>query len=90
MSEGFHKIRVYKITEARYSSVAFKSFKTDGYFWARPNDKKYKLEFYGDSITVGLSNMRDQEQEVPSPQNGCMTYGWLAAEQIGADVNIFA
>ena len=90
LEEGFHKIRVYKVTEALESSVAFQSISTDGYFWARPKDKKYKIEVYGDSISVGMNNMHDSEKEVSAPQNGCMTYGWLAAEQVGADVNIFA
>ena len=90
LEEGYHRIRVYKLTEAMQSSVAFKSMKTDGYFWARPNDKKYKIEIYGDSITVGYNNMREEMAESPSPQNSCMTYGWLAAQQIDADVNIIA
>lgn len=92
LPEGFHKIRVYKLTEAYESSVAFKSMETDGYFWARSNNKKYKIEVYGDSITTGVDNL-EGVGNVPVgylKQNGCMTYSWLAAEQVGADINIFA
>lgn len=90
LSEGYHRIRVYKITEATESSVAFKSVQTDGYFWARPKNKQYKIEVYGDSITVGMNNMREEENDVSAPQNGCMTYCWLAAEKLDADINVFA
>ena len=89
LPEGFHRIRVYKLTEAYESSVAFKSMQTDGYFWARPNDKQYKIEVYGDSISTGVDNLTDSAEGMLA-QNGCMTYGWLAAQQVGADINIFA
>ena len=89
LEEGFHRIRVYKLTEAYESSVAFKSVSTDGYFWARPKDKKYKIEVYGDSITTGVDNLENVESGY-LPQNGCMTYCWLAAEQVNADINVFA
>jgi hypothetical protein len=89
LEKGFHKIRVYKLTEAYESSVAYKSLKTDGYFWARPNDRKYKIEVYGDSISTGVDNLQNVEKGY-LPQNGCMTYAWLAAEKINADINVVA
>lgn len=93
LPEGRHKIRVYKITEASATSLGFVSLKTDGYFLNKPIDRPLKIEVYGDSITAGYRNMRSTPQETADEmdvQNGCMTYAWLAAEELNAEINVIA
>lgn len=78
-------MRVYKITEAYTTSLAFSEISTDGYFTDRPEDRSCKIEIYGDSITVGHNNLRGtpEENDSDNMQNGCLTYAWLAAEEFG-------
>ena len=94
LPEGQHKIRVYKITEAYTTSLAFTSLKTDGYFLNRPADKALKIEVYGDSITAGHKNMRTTASEpadsTDNIQNGCVTYAWLSAQDLNAEINFMA
>lgn len=97
LEEGFHTVRVYKITEACSTAVAFKTLRTDGYFYLKPEERDLKIEVYGDSITAGYRNLRPTEKETTAAavnddlmQNGCLTYAWLAAEQLNADVQIHA
>ena len=92
LSEGEHSVRVYKITEAYTTSLAFSEISTDGYFTDRPEDRSCKIEIYGDSITVGHNNLRGtpEENDSDNMQNGCLTYAWLAAEEFGADIRCMA
>lgn len=94
LPRGEHTIRVCKITEAYTTSLGFVSLETDGYFLNRPEDRALKLEVYGDSITAGHKNMRTTPEEpddsVDKIQNGCMTYAWLAANELNADLNVMA
>ena len=94
LSMGQHKFRVYKLTEPYTTSLAFTSLKTDGYFLNRPLDKPLKIEVYGDSITTGHKNMRTTPAEpadsTDNIQNGCLTYAWLAAEELNAEINVMA
>lgn len=94
LERGEHTIRVCKITEAYTTSLGFVSLETDGYFLDRPKDGALKLEVYGDSITAGHKNMRTTPQEpddsVDKIQNGCMTYAWLAANELDAELNVMA
>ncbi len=94
LPEGKHTARVLKITEAMTTSVGFVSLETDGYFLSRPADREYKIEVYGDSISAGHKNMRTTAAEPPDStdkiQNGCLTYAWLAAEELNADVSVIA
>lgn len=91
LEEGYHTIRVYKTSAATTSSLAFTAMETDGFFWAKPKEKDLKIEVYGDSITVGACNMRTTAEDGDNDKdNGCYTYAWLAAEEVGADINVIA
>lgn len=94
LPEGEHTIRVHKLTEPYTTSMGIVSLETDGYLLNRPSDRAVKMEIYGDSITVGHKNMRTTEQEPDDSadkiQNGCMTYAWLAAENVKAELNVVA
>lgn len=93
LTYGRHTLRVCKITEAYTSSMGVKSISTDGYL--SDNFKtKIKTEFYGDSITTGHNNIRKSDAEEPEStdkvQNGCLTYAYLAAQSLNADISVSA
>lgn len=94
LTEGYHTVKVYKITEASHNSLAVNSLQTDGFFYAKPQEKELKIEFYGDSITTGYLNLREvfEEDGVSNEkmQNGCLTYAWLAAQSLNAEINVIA
>lgn len=96
LANGEHTVYVHKITEAYFSSLAIASLKTDGYLMDKPTEKKYQFEVYGDSITAGLHNMKTVGAADPTPleadymQNGCMTYAFKTAQNLGADINVMA
>ena len=60
----------------------------------RPADKALKIEVYGDSITAGHKNMRTTASEpadsTDNIQNGCVTYAWLSAQDLNAEINFMA
>ena len=94
LTEGYHTVKVYKITEASHNSLSVDTLETDGFFFAKPETKKLKIEVYGDSISTGYKNLK----EVPNDddvinekrQNGCLTYAWLAAQKLNAEINVIA
>ena len=94
LSEGYHTVKVYKITEASHNSLSINSLQTDGFFHKKPETKKLKIEVYGDSISTGYKNLK----EVPNDddvinekrQNGCLTYAWLTAQNLNAEINVMA
>lgn len=93
LTYGRHTLRVCKITEAYTSSMGVKSISTDGYL--SDNFKtKIKTEFYGDSITTGHNNIRKSDAEelesTDKVQNGCLTYAYLAAQSLNADISVSA
>ena len=94
LTEDYHTVKVYKITEASHNSLAVKSLQTDGFFYAKPQEKELKIEVYGDSITTGYLNLREvfEEDGVSNEkmQNGCLTYAWLAAQSLNAEINVIA
>ena len=94
LQEGYHTVKVYKITEASHNSMAVKSMQTDGFFYTKPQENELKIEFYGDSITTGYLNLREviDESGVSNEkmQNGCLTYAWLAAQSLNAEISVMA
>ncbi|HEY8419657.1 MAG TPA: Ig-like domain-containing protein [Clostridia bacterium] len=95
LSVGIHTVRVLKMTEAYTTSVLYTSLETDGLLLPKPEDKALKIEVYGDSITTGHLNLRTTLEE-PSDkssnliQNGLLTYSWLAAQELDAEISIHA
>lgn len=83
------------MTEAYTTSVLYTSLETDGLLLPKPEDKALKIEVYGDSITTGHLNLRTTLEE-PSDkssnliQNGLLTYSWLAAQELDAEISIHA
>lgn len=96
LTEGYHTVYVYKVTEAYMTALAFSALKTDGYLMDKPLQKKYQFEVYGDSITAGLHNMKPVGTadpallETDNMQNGCMTYAFKTAQAFDADLHVMA
>lgn len=94
LPEGEHVVRVYKITEAYTTSMGVKKINTDGYLINVSDRDKMKIEVYGDSITTGHNNLRETAAEAAETadklQNGCLTYAFLTAQSLNADVNVIA
>ena len=94
LAEGYHTVKVYKITEASHNSLAVNSLETDGFFYTKPQEKELKIEVYGDSITTGYLNLREEFEEDgvsnEQMQNGCLTYAWLASQSLNAEINVVA
>lgn len=93
LEKGFHTIKVLKRTEAGATFATLTSLSTDGYFVKKHEDKKLKLEVYGDSITAGYGNMRSETQADGTNsdiQNTLMTYECVAARMLDADINVMA
>lgn len=92
LEKDYYTVKLYKATEAFHTSLAYKGIYVDGYFYKKPAEKELKIEVYGDSITTGFKNLRETPEEGLNDgnQNGCKTYAFLAAQELGADINVFA
>ncbi len=93
LEKGFHTIKVLKRTEAGATFATMTSLTTDGYFVKADEQKKLKLEAYGDSITAGYGNMRSStaaDGTNSNIQNTLMTYECVASRILDADINVMA
>ena len=94
LDEGIHVVRVYKITEPFTSSMGVKKIVSDGYLINTPKTNKLKIEVYGDSITTGHNNLRETAAEAEDTadkiQNGCLTYAFLTAQNLKAEISVHA
>ena len=96
LAKGNHTVKIYKVTEAYMTAIAFSSLKTDGYLMKKPIPKAYQFEVYGDSITAGLHSMKQSGTSDPAlletdyMQNGCITYAFKTAQAFDADLHVMA
>lgn len=94
LTNGRHTVKVYKITEAAHNSLSVHALETDGCFLKKPETKDLKIEVYGDSITTGYKNLKqvpnDNDVINEGNQNGCLTYAWLTAQNLNAEINVIA
>jgi lysophospholipase L1-like esterase len=87
LPDGVHDIAVYKRTEAEVGEVVFFGFEPEGKMLAAPSAPERRIELIGDSITAGLGNEGPGAicPNKPHEQNEYLTYGALAARELGAD-----
>ena len=85
---GAHTVQLFKRTEM-LGAVTFKglSLEDDGRLLEPPAPSLRRIEFYGDSVTVGQSNEDGTADQWPdhSTHNNDRAYGALAARQLNAD-----
>ena len=91
----FHTVRIVKQTEISQSDARLKSVSMTGYLTKAPEERKHYIEFYGDSLTAGYSNIATKDY--PTDQEGdaiyqdaTQTYAFLASEALNADCSILA
>lgn len=91
--EGTHTLGLRKLSENMRGKTALLALETDGEVLpAQEREKKLTIEFVGDSITCGFGNEapgRDSLFET-SEENGWMTYGAVAARELGAEFNMIS
>ncbi|NCA67793.1 MAG: hypothetical protein EOM87_07010, partial [Clostridia bacterium] len=57
LSEGNHSFKIVRQTESSSVLVVFKSLSISGELTEKPQNNNLYIEFYGDSITVGMGNL---------------------------------
>ena len=91
----FHTVRIVKQTELSNSDARLKNISMTGYLTEAPENRKYYIEFYGDSLTAGYSNIATKDYPTSEEgdgiyQDATQTYGFLASEALNADCSILA
>ena len=91
----FHTVRIVKQTELSNSDARLKSITMTGYLTEAPKNRKYYIEFYGDSLTAGYSNIATKDYPTSEEgdaiyQDATQTYGFIASEALNADCSILA
>ncbi len=91
----FHTVRIVKQTELLNSDSRLKSISMKGYLTEAPEERKYYIEFYGDSLTAGYSNIATKDYPTSEEgdaiyQDATQTYAFLASETLKADCSILA
>lgn len=95
LSAGRHKLQLFKRSEADAGHVVFQGvdLAPEARGWA-PVTAAYrlKMEFIGDSITVGACNEDGAEDQWDDRRthNHALSYGWLTAQAVGADERAIA
>lgn len=90
--EGEHAVRVLKRSEASQSRVRLASLSSDGVFLRADERSERFIEIYGDSITCGYGNVDSVQTDDFSTrtEDGLATYGFIAAQTLGAECSILA
>lgn len=91
----FHTVRIVKQTEISNSDSRLKNITMTGYLTKAPEERKHYIEFYGDSLTAGYSNIATKDYPTSEESNAIyqdatQTYGFLASEALNADCSILA
>ena len=92
-NEGEHTIRIVKQSENNYTLSEFKEILFTGYMLERPADNKLYIEVIGDSITCGMGNIGVDGCAEPQSavwEDGSQSYGYMLAEELGADYSIIS
>ena len=94
LKKGTHTVRVVKRTNARSSSLGVMDITLlrNGVIQSPPAAKERRIEFIGDSLTVGYGSLGSSSTKEwsTSTEDGSITYAALAAKALGADYNVIA
>lgn len=93
LKQGYHTVKVLK--RSSYISgnneeciAALTKVETNGFINVSANKPSLKIDIYGDSITHGYGNLTDGSQPYSAITNALLTYGYLTAEKLNAQVNL--
>ncbi len=83
------ELRIVKVSENARGKLAILELETDGAFF-KAVDRRPRMEIVGDSITCGFGNEApDNAFEFHTgEENGWMTYGAIAARELGYDLSM--
>lgn len=94
---GWHTVKVLKRTPAKrgdtiMDKAILHSISVDdgGYIGVAPKKSDIKIEVYGDSISCAYGNLVNGERMHNNNTNGLLGYHYLAAEKLGAQINVQA
>ncbi len=90
---GEHTVELVKRTEAFCGNTQFLGFQlSEGGTLLEPAPAKHRIEIIGDSISCGYGNEGKSETEhfSPTTENAYLTYGAIAARELGADCVVVA
>ena len=93
LAAGNHSVALFKRTEAQTGDIQFKGFTvTGGQLLAPPTPAARRIEFIGDSITVGYGNEGiDQYHSFTTQnENAYLAYGPVTARALNADPFLIA
>ncbi len=90
LEEGFHTIRVLKISESQYSKCYLKSVSTDGEFYTPPAKKERKIEVYGASTTCGFGvfGLTGPEAFRTETESSLFSFAGLTSRVFDAEYNL--
>lgn len=89
----FHNYRLVKISESNSSEIRVYKIATDKKFGKKPKSSNRRIEFIGDSFTVGFGNLGkngDDESDVFDKTDASKSYAYLLANSYKADFQINA
>lgn len=94
LKKGEHTVRVVKRTNARSSPLGLMdiTLSKGGTIATPPAAKQRRIEFVGDSITVGYGTLGDAHtaEWSTSTEDGTITYAALAGDALNAEYNVVA
>lgn len=84
-----HIVRLIKATEGQISHVGYKEIKIEGEFIQYKNDKRLKIEIYGDSLTAGyaVEGINPDSEFISKEENYIYSYAYLLGEELDAEVS---
>ena len=86
ISKGEHEIMLVKQSQFTMATTELLEVKLSGEFKQKPAERELFIEFYGDSILNGSNVYLGGTSATTS--DGTRGFGWIAAEELGADCNI--
>ena len=91
LEEGVHTVRVVKSTSSQNGAVRVSKFQTDGKFLRPEKKDRLRMEFVGDSITVG-AGLYGKAGVACAVDNSdaAKCYAYLTAQALDADFSIVA
>lgn len=91
LSEGVHTVKIIKSTSSQNGKIVIENFSTDGKFLRSETSSSLRMEFVGDSITVG-AGVFGKSGQACSAENSDVTksYAYLTAQALGAYCSVVA
>lgn len=92
LPDGEHSIKIVKQNDASQGAVMLTELRIKGSIMDKPADSKRRIEFIGDSITVGMGNLgrTDIDGGKAANQDGMRTYAALTALSLNAEFSVIA